>query len=173
MAESQINGLNPLEARRKSASERKAAWKAGVQAEAERAQVSTTRTPKKRALISLLEDRFPGYQPVMEMAEKARRISEIADQRPSDALAQMDAVNAHEKVAKYVSPQLKAVDLSSGGEQISFGFSLNLGFSLNFGFGLSLNLGLSFNLGFSFAIEKVQQQINLPVAESYRAKLLP
>ena len=126
MSEAQINGVNPIEARRKTASERKAAWKAGVTAEAERAQVSTNRTHKKRALISLLEDRFPDYQPVIEMAAKAHRISEIADQRPGDSMAQMDAVNAHEKVAKYVTPQLKAIDLTSGGEQIQFGFQLNL-----------------------------------------------
>ena len=126
MSEAQINGINHIEARRKTASERKSAWKAGVKQEAERAQVSTNRTHKKRALISLLEDRFPDYQPVIEMAAKAHRISEIADQRPGDSMAQMDAVNAHEKVAKYVTPQLKAIDLTSGGEQIQFGFQLNL-----------------------------------------------
>ena len=126
MSEAQSNGVRHISQRRKTASERKAAWKAGVQDEAQRAQVSTNRTHKKRALISLLEDRFPDYQPVIEMAAKAHRISTIADQRPGDSMAQMDAVNAHEKVAKYVTPQLKAIDLTSGGEQIQFGFQLNL-----------------------------------------------
>ena len=126
MSDTEINGINPIEARRKSSKERNAAWKAGVAAEAQKAQVSTNRTPKKRALILLLEDKFPDYQPVVEMAAKAHRISEIADQRPGDSMAQMDAVNAHEKVAKYVTPQLKAIDLTSGGEQIQFGFQLNL-----------------------------------------------
>ena len=126
MSEAQIKGINHIEQRRKTATERKAAWKAGVLDEAQRQQVSTNRTPKKRALIMLLEDRFPGYQPVIEMAEKAHRLSTIADQRPSDSIAQMDAVNAHEKVAKYVTPQLKAMDVTSGGEQIQFGFQLNL-----------------------------------------------
>ena len=126
MSIAQKEQVNHLEARRKANAERQSAWKAGVKAEAKQAQVSTNRTPKKRALISLLEDRFPDYQPVLEMAAKAHRISEIADQRPSDSIAQMDAVNAHEKVAKYVTPQLKAIDLTSGGEQIQFGFQLNL-----------------------------------------------
>ena len=126
MSEAQNEQVNHLEARRKTASERKAAWEAGVRAEAQRAQKPVNRAPKKRALILLLEDKFPNYQPVLEMAAKAHRISEIADQRPSDSIAQMDAVNAHEKVAKYVTPQLKAVDLTSGGEQIQFGFQLNL-----------------------------------------------
>ena len=126
MAESQKNGVNHLEARRKSNEERKKAWADGVRAEAAKAQLPVNRAPKKRALIMLLEDKFPDYQPVLEMAAKAHRISSIADQRPGDSIAQMDAVNAHEKVAKYVTPQLKAIDLTSGGEQIQFGFQLNL-----------------------------------------------
>ena len=126
MSEAQNDGVTHIEARRKSSAERNAAWKAGVADEAQRAQVSTNRTPRKRALILLLEDKFPNYQPVIEMAAKAHRISEIADQRPGDSMAQMDAVNAHEKVAKYVTPQLKAIDLTSGGKQIQFGFQLNL-----------------------------------------------
>ena len=126
MSDTEINGINPIEARRKSSKERNAAWKAGIRAEAEAAQKHPRPQGKKRALVALLEDKFPDYQPVVEMAAKAHRISEIADQRPGDSMAQMDAVNAHEKVAKYVTPQLKAIDLTSGGEQIQFGFQLNL-----------------------------------------------
>ena len=118
--------VNHLEARRKTASERKTAWQARVAAEAELARKQVKQPRKQRALIALLQDQFPDYQPVIEMAEKAHRISKIADARPNDGLAQMDAVNAHEKVAKYVTPQLKAIDVTSGGEQIQFGFQLNL-----------------------------------------------
>ena len=124
--EAKSDGKTYMEARRLTATERKAAWKAGVAKEAQEAQTSGKRTPRKRALILLLEDKFPNYQPVLAMAAKALVIDKLADQRPNDVMAQMDAVNAHEKVAKYVSPQLKAVDLTSGGEQISFGFQLNL-----------------------------------------------
>ena len=120
------DGINHIEARRKTASERKLSWQARVRAEAELAQKTVKQPRKQRALIALLQDQFPDYQPVVEMAIKAHRISEIADQRPGDGMAQMDAVNAHEKVAKYVTPQLKAVDVTSGGEQITFGFQLNL-----------------------------------------------
>ena len=119
-------GINPIEARRKTASEKKSAWKAGVQAEAAKQQVMPREPRKQRALIAMLQDRWPDYMPVIEMAAKAHRLSTIADQRPSDSIAQMDCVNAHEKVAKYVTPQLKAIDLTSGGEQIQFGFQLNL-----------------------------------------------
>lgn len=124
VAESQPNKI--IKARRESNAERQSAWKAGVRKEAIAAQQQPHKGYKKRALIMLLEDKFPDYQPVLEMAAKAHRISTIADQRPSDSMAQMDAVNAHEKVAKYVTPQLKAIDLTSGGEQIQFGFQLNL-----------------------------------------------
>ena len=118
-------GIQHIEQRRKATVERNAAWKQQVRDEAAAAQ-PMRKNPKKRALTMLLEDRFPDYQPVLEMAAKAHRISVIADQRPNDSMAQMDAVNAHEKVAKYVTPQLKAIDLTSGGEQIQFGFQLNL-----------------------------------------------
>ena len=118
--------VKPIEARRSANAERQSAWKAGVAEEAVKQQLNINRNPKKRALIMLLDDKFPDYQPVLEMAAKAHRLSSIADQRPSDSIAQMDCVNAHEKVAKYVTPQLKAIDLTSGGEQIQFGFQLNL-----------------------------------------------
>ena len=68
MAEAKKNGINHIAARRSANAERQSAWKAGIAAEAQRAQVDTTRTPKKRALILLLEDMFPGYQPVIERA---------------------------------------------------------------------------------------------------------
>ena len=118
--------VNHLEARRKAVNERKSAQRAAINKEHSDAATVARKNKPKRALILLLEDKFPNYQPVIEMAAKAHRISEIADQRPGDSMAQMDAVNAHEKVAKYVTPQLKAIDLTSGGEQIQFGFQLNL-----------------------------------------------
>ena len=126
MAESQIQPDTIIEARRTANAERQSAWKAGLREEAAKQQMNPRKSPGKRALILLLEDKFPNYQPVLEMAAKAHRLSEIADQRPSDSIAQMDCVNAHEKVAKYVTPQLKAMDVTSGGEQIQFGFQMNL-----------------------------------------------
>jgi len=118
--------VNHLETRRKITKERESALRARASKEASDAATKTRKAPQKRALLLLLEDRFPNYQPVLEMASKAHRLSEIADSRPNDSIAQMDSVNAHEKVAKYVTPQLKAIDLTSGGEQIQFGFQLNL-----------------------------------------------
>ena len=120
------DGVNHLAARRESASERKAAWLAKVKADAIAAQKPLSASPKKRALMHLLQEHYKDYQPVVEMCHKAMRLSSIADSRKSDSIAQMDAVNAHEKVARYVTPQLKAIDLTSGGEQIQFGFAMNL-----------------------------------------------
>ena len=117
--------VNHLAARRKTVAERKRDLTMQLRAESI-AATQTSKHTKKRALVMLLEDTFPGYQPVIEMCHKAHRISQIADARPNDSMAQMDAVNAHEKVAKYVSPQLKAIDLTSGGEQIQFGFQMNM-----------------------------------------------
>ncbi len=118
--------INHINARREATKVRQKALNSAILTEAQTAASQRPLSRKKIAMIRLLQERWPDYQPVMEMAEKAMRISQIADQRPSDSLAQMDAVNAHEKVAKYVTPQLKAMDLTSGGEQIQFGFQLNL-----------------------------------------------
>ena len=118
--------VNHMEVRRIANAARKAKWLDGVKAEAEAAQKPLSRSPKKRALLALLQEHYKDYQPVVEMCHKAMRLSKIADGRTSDAIAQMDAVNAHEKVARYVTPQLKAVDLTSAGEQIQFGFAMNL-----------------------------------------------
>ena len=118
--------VNHLASRRTANAVRQSDWKAKIAAEAAAAQLVPHNKKKKRALVMLLEDVFPGYQPVVEMCHKAHRLSKIADSRENDSIAQMDAVNAHEKVARYVTPQLKAIDLTSGGEQIQFGFAMNL-----------------------------------------------
>ena len=126
MSEAQNDGVKHLEARRKANRERISLWEKKVRDEAIAMQVNPNKSRKKQNLISLLNEYYPGYQPVVEMCHKAQRLSEIADNRPNDSIAQMDAVNAHEKVAKYVTPQLKAMDITSGGEQITFGFQLIL-----------------------------------------------
>jgi hypothetical protein len=125
-SKSQSEQVNHISVRRKATIARQTAAGTAARDEMERAVVKPRSGSKKRALIQLLEEKFPDYMPVLEMAAKAIHISKLADQRPNDAMMQMDAVNAHEKVAKYVTPQLKAIDLTSGGEQIQFGFQLNL-----------------------------------------------
>lgn len=80
----------------------------------------------KRALAKLIEEYYPNYSPLLDMVGHAKQLSEIAKARPKDSMAQLDAVTGHDKIAKYLIPQLKAVDLTSGGEQITFGFQMNL-----------------------------------------------
>ena len=125
------NGQNlaagAISQRRLTANERKIQWQNKVREEAELAQKQQKPLyPRKRALIAMLNEVYPNYQPVLQMARHAHLLTEIANNHPDSGQAQLDAVTAHEKVAKYVSPQLKAVDLTSGGEQIQFGFSINL-----------------------------------------------
>jgi len=57
----------------------------------------------KQALIALLEARCPGYHPVIEMAL-------IAVDMDNDLSTRF---NAHKEVAKYVTPQLKAVEVET------------------------------------------------------------
>jgi hypothetical protein len=79
-----------------------------------------------RALVALIESNYPNYDAILRMVGHAIQLSVIADDRPKDSMAQLDALTGHDKVAKYVQPQLKAVDLTTSGDQISFAFSVNL-----------------------------------------------
>jgi hypothetical protein len=57
----------------------------------------------KQALIALLEARYPGYNPVCEMVEIAKNPENDISLR----------ANMHKEVAKYVAPQLKAVEIET------------------------------------------------------------
>ena len=56
----------------------------------------------KRGLLARLQQDFPNYHPIVEMAR-------LANDPEAD---QQTRFNANKEVAKYVTPQLKAVDLS-------------------------------------------------------------
>ena len=59
----------------------------------------------KRALIALLDEKFPGWNPVVQMAERANNEDETPEAR----------FQACKEVAKYVVPQLKAVEHTGAG----------------------------------------------------------
>ena len=59
-----------------------------------------TPNKNKQALIALLEAKYPGYQPVVSMAE-------IANDMDNDLQMRF---NAHKEVAQYIVPKLKAVE---------------------------------------------------------------
>ena len=59
----------------------------------------------KRALIQLLEEQFPGYSPIVEMAK-------IANDKDNDLSTRFAA---HKEVAQYVAPKLKAVETTIEG----------------------------------------------------------
>ena len=61
----------------------------------------------KRALYALLAERFPGWHPVVQMAEMANDPDLMHEQR----------FNAAKEVAKYIVPQLKAVDMSQDSDK--------------------------------------------------------
>ena len=56
----------------------------------------------KQALIALLQAKYPGYQPVVSMAD-------IANDESNDLLMRF---NAHKEIAQYIVPKLKAVEHS-------------------------------------------------------------
>lgn len=59
----------------------------------------------KQALIALLEAKYPGYHPVVEMAK-------IAHETDDPVLS----ANMHKEVAQYVAPKLKAVEISGNSD---------------------------------------------------------
>jgi hypothetical protein len=61
-------------------------------------------TKPKRALLALLDEKFPGWHPVVQMAEMAN----------DDTLSAQDRFQAAKEVAKYVTPQLKAIEHRDG-----------------------------------------------------------
>ncbi len=66
---------------------------------------SRTGSPNKlkATLLARLDAKFPGWHPIIQMAEIANDDSQTIDLR----------FNAAKEVAKYVTPQLKAIELST------------------------------------------------------------
>ena len=56
----------------------------------------------KQALIALLQAKYPGYSPVVSMAD-------IANDMDNDLSTRF---NAHKEVAQYVTPKLKALEVT-------------------------------------------------------------
>jgi hypothetical protein len=58
----------------------------------------------KQSLLARLDARFPGWHPVVQMAEMAN----------DETLSTQDRFQAAKEVAKYVTPQLKAIEHLDG-----------------------------------------------------------
>jgi len=56
----------------------------------------------KQALLKILQDKYPDYHPVLELAG-------IANDEDNDVSIRL---NAHKEVAQYIVPKLKAIELS-------------------------------------------------------------
>jgi len=66
----------------------------------------------KQALIAALRARYgEGFDPVMKMADHATKLSEIANELEDPNDIKM-ALDGWDKVAVYVTPKLKAVEVS-------------------------------------------------------------
>ena len=68
----------------------------------------------KQLLMHRLRREFPNYHPVVELARIANDLGNSVDVRK----------DAHKEVAKYVTPQLKAVDVTHHGSPVVFNFSI-------------------------------------------------
>ena len=70
----------------------------------------------KRRLLQLIQDQYPNYHPVLEMAK-------LANDKNADDLARF---NANKEVAKYIEPALKAVEISGDAEGESLPIQINM-----------------------------------------------
>lgn len=70
----------------------------------------------KRRLLQLIQDTYPGYHPVLEMAKTA-----------NDPEADLNTrFNANKEVAKYIEPTLKAVEISGDSEGETLPITVNM-----------------------------------------------
>ena len=65
----------------------------------------------KQYLLRLLQQQWPDYQPVVEIARAAHELTTKAMESESPELWR-DAGTMHDKVAQYVTPKLKAIELT-------------------------------------------------------------
>ena len=69
-----------------------------------------TPNKNKKALILLLQAKYPGYHPVMEMAAIAHDMNNSIEMR----------ANMHKEVASYIEPKRKAVEVTgSDGNELT------------------------------------------------------
>lgn len=71
---------------------------------------------QKQALVALLKKQYPGWEPVCDMAEAAQAMMRKA--RESDELQDWVTASALcDRVARYITPQLKAIEVSANDGQ--------------------------------------------------------
>ena len=71
-----------------------------------------TESANRREMRALIRKKFPEYQPVVRMAEHAHKLDELAEKHPEDHEARLAAVSVHDKVANYLTPKLKAIEVT-------------------------------------------------------------
>ena len=65
-------------------------------------------------LLNRLQDMYgEQFDPVMKMAQQAVKLDELAESEPSVS-NQKESIKAWGKIAEFVSPKLKAVELNTG-----------------------------------------------------------
>ena len=68
--------------------------------------------PLKRLLAERLAERYPDFDPVMEMIEGSLQIKSIAEST-GDLSDYKAAVESFDRVTKYIQPSLKAVEVQT------------------------------------------------------------
>lgn len=66
----------------------------------------------RRLMARTLEEKYPEYQPVVSMATHAIELDKQVEDTPKDTDLRLAAITAHDKVASYLTPKLKAIELT-------------------------------------------------------------
>ena len=70
--------------------------------------------PLKRLLAERLSEKYPDFDPVIEMIEGSIKIKEIAE-TTGELSDYKSAVESFDRVSKYIQPTLKATELTTDG----------------------------------------------------------
>ena len=68
----------------------------------------------KKFLLKKLQDMYGSdFNPVIKMAENAIKLQDLADVTPDDGNIRKSALDGWDKVAQYVEPKLKAIEVNA------------------------------------------------------------
>lgn len=66
----------------------------------------------RRMMQRVLTEKYPEYQPVVRMAGHAIKLDEQVDDDPHNLELRVAAIAAHDKVANFLTPRLKAIEIT-------------------------------------------------------------
>ena len=70
--------------------------------------------PLKRLLADRIEAKYGDFNPVLSMLDDALKLKALSDAPEAEAKDHTTSIEAMDKVARYITPTLKATEISTG-----------------------------------------------------------